>query len=391
MAILENERESQVQLNIGKTTEKLYHGSMTFPCRRHGFAKRFHQESILWMPAHCPSYSVVSELPPDFSISYGFFSFFVYIVERQSSIKETMIDISKKVSTLRTAIATATLSASPATIQALRENKLPKGDPLPVAKVAAVQAAKNTSQLIPYCHPIPLDFVACRFEVGADRIEVTTEVKATYKTGVEMEALVAASAAVLTLYDMMKAVDENMQILGVKLVKKTGGKSDYAQALGKTLKAAVLVSSDSVASGKREDTSGKLIVERLKREGFEIADFVVVPDDVSKIEEKLRTYANEMKLSLVLTSGGTGLGPRDNTPEATARIIEREVPGITEVLRAHGQNRTPLSMLSRGKAGVCGQTIIINLPGSPRGVTESLDALFPWLLHAFKMMEGEGH
>ncbi len=302
-----------------------------------------------------------------------------------------MIDISKKVKTLRTAIASATLSASPAAIKALRENKLPKGDPLPVAKVAAVQAAKNTSQLIPYCHPIPLDFIDCRFEIGNDRIEVTTEVKAIYKTGVEMEALVAASAAVLTLYDMMKAVDENMQILGVKLLKKTGGKSDFKPTPGKPLRAAVLVASDSVSKGKKEDTSGKFIVERLKQEGIEIAEYAVVPDDSGKIEEKLRRYANEMKLNLVLTTGGTGLGPRDNTPEAAARVIEREVPGITEVLRAYGQDRTPFSMLSRGKAGVCGKTIIINLPGSKRGVSESLDALFPWLLHAFRMMEGEGH
>jgi molybdenum cofactor biosynthesis protein MoaC len=302
-----------------------------------------------------------------------------------------MIDVSKKVNTLRTATASATLSASPAAIKALRENKLPKGDPLPVAKIAAVQAAKNTSQLIPYCHPLPLDFVDCRFEVGSDKIEVTTEVKAIYKTGVEMEALVAASAAVLTLYDMMKAVDENMQILGIKLVKKTGGKSDFKPTLGKSLRAAVLVASDSVSKGKKEDTSGKFIVERLKQEGIEVAEYAVVPDDGGKIEEKLRRYANELKVNLVLTTGGTGLGPHDHTPEATAKVIDREVPGITEVLRAYGQDRTPLSMLSRGKAGVSGQTIIINLPGSKRAVTESLDALFPWLLHAFRMMEGEGH
>ena len=300
-----------------------------------------------------------------------------------------MIDISKKANTLRSAIASATLTASPSAIQALRENKLPKGDPLPVAKVAAVQAAKNTSILIPYCHPIPLDFVDCRFEIGADRINVTTEVRAIYKTGVEMEALVAASAAVLTLYDMMKAVDEKMQISGVKLVEKRGGKSDFKPPAGKPLKAAVLVSSDSVASGKKEDVSGKLIVERLKQEGFDVADYAVVKDDPAEIEEKLRRYAQ--KVDLVLTTGGTGLGPRDQTPEATTRVLERELPGISEILRAYGQDRTPFSMLSRGKAGVCGRTIIINLPGSKRAVAESLDALFPWLLHAFKMMEGEGH
>ncbi|HEX9829041.1 MAG TPA: bifunctional molybdenum cofactor biosynthesis protein MoaC/MoaB [Bacteroidota bacterium] len=302
-----------------------------------------------------------------------------------------MIDISKKSSTLRTAIASATLTASPAAVKALRENTLPKKDALAVAKVAAVQAAKNTSMLIPYCHPLPLDYIECRFDVQDSRIEITTEVKAIYKTGVEMEALTAASAAALTLYDMMKAVDETMVISGIKLVKKTGGKSDFKPSPATKLKAAVLVVSDSVAAGKKEDSSGKLIVERLKQEGIESADYAVVPDDVQKIEAKLRSYATEMKLNLVITTGGTGLGPRDVTPEATALVVEKEIPGINEALRAYGQKRTPLSMLSRGTSGVCGQTVIVNLPGSARGVQESLDALFPWLIHGFKMLEGGGH
>lgn len=300
-----------------------------------------------------------------------------------------MIDISKKIKTLRTAVAKATLSAAPSTIQALRENKLPKGDPIPVAKVAAVQAAKNTSLMIPYCHPLPLDYVDCRFEIQNDRIEVTAEVKAIYKTGVEMEALAAVSAAVLTLYDMMKAVDEAMEITSIKLVKKTGGKSDFKPATVRGRKAVVLVVSDSVSAGTRGDISGKLIIERLKKEGFESLMYDVVADDVSAIEAKLRDFVKTA--DIVITTGGTGLSPRDRTPEATARVIEREIPGIEEVLRAYGQDRTPFSMLSRGKAGVSGRAIIINLPGSSRAVAESLDALFPWLFHAFAMMEGEGH
>jgi molybdenum cofactor biosynthesis protein MoaC len=300
-----------------------------------------------------------------------------------------MIDISSKTTTLRTAVATATLNVAPSTIQALRENTLPKGDPIPVAKVAAVQAAKNTSLLIPYCHPLPLDFVDCRFDIHNDRIEVHTEVKAIAKTGVEMEALAAVSAAVLTLYDMMKAVDERMEITSLKLVNKTGGKSDFKPGTVRGKQAAVLVVSDSVSAGRRSDVSGKLIIERLKKEGFESLLYEVVPDDAAAIETKLRQYVPSK--DLVITTGGTGLSPRDQTPEATARVIERELPGIVEVLRAYGQDRTPFSMLSRGKAGLAGRTIIINLPGSSRAVAESLDALFPWLFHAFAMMEGEGH
>jgi len=139
----------------------------------------------------------------------------------------SMRDISEKKTTQRTAIAHAIVRASKSTIDMVRQNKVPKGDPLPVAKIAAVYAAKNTGQLIPYCHPLPIDFANCEFSIGKTTIGITAEVKATYKTGVEMEALTAASVAALTIYDMLKMVDTSIEIESVSLLKKTGGKSDY--------------------------------------------------------------------------------------------------------------------------------------------------------------------
>lgn len=139
-----------------------------------------------------------------------------------------MKDITKKENTQRRAVAQAVLHAKPETIAQLQAGTLPKGDPLPVAKIAAIQAAKNTSQIIPYCHPLQLEHVGVEFNVTADRITVTVDVSAFYKTGVEMEALTAASAAVLTIYDMTKGVDPAMRITDHYLVLKTGGKSDYA-------------------------------------------------------------------------------------------------------------------------------------------------------------------
>ena len=302
-----------------------------------------------------------------------------------------MIDISNKIKTLRTAVAQATLKLKPETIELIHQNKIPKGDPLSVAKVAAVQSAKNTSQIIPYCHPIPVDYVGVDFEFGDKKIDVNVTVKAIYKTGVEMEALTAASVAVLTLYDMMKMLDEEMEILSIKLVSKKGGKSDFKTEFKKPLRAAVLVMSDSVSAGKKSDESGKIIQERLLKQGIEVVDYTIIPDDTGMIKSKLVSYADEMKLDLVITTGGTGFSPRDFSPEATSQILEREIPGIPEAMRAYGQERTPYSMLSRGKAGIRGNTIIVNLPGSKKGVTESLDALFPVLLHAFKMLWMETH
>lgn len=297
-----------------------------------------------------------------------------------------MIDISAKNKTLRTATAQARLLLSPSTITRIREGTIPKGDPLDVAKVAAIQAAKNTSSIIPYCHPLPIDFAGVEFEFGEDWIDVRTTVKAIYKTGVEMEALTAASVAVLTLYDMMKMVDDRMAIGSITLLKKTGGKSDFRTMFTKPLRAAVLVLSDSIAEGKKSDLSGQLIVERLKNAGVQVQEYRIIPDETDQIVKLLKQYADIDQLDLVMTTGGTGLTHRDRTPEAMAQVLEREAPGIVEAARSYGQERTPFAMLSRARAGLRGRTLIVNLPGSKKGVADSLDALFPGLLHAFKMI-----
>jgi molybdenum cofactor biosynthesis protein MoaC len=302
-----------------------------------------------------------------------------------------MRDISRKIKTLRSAVAQATLRVSPSTISLIKKNKIPKGNPLEVAKVAAIQGAKNTSQIIPYCHPLPVDFVGVDFTLGKSQIVVKVEVKAIYKTGVEMEALTGASIAALTLYDMMKMLDDEMEIVGVKLLTKHGGKSDFTITKGLRLRAAVLVMSDSVSAGKKKDESGKIIVERLKELKVGVAAYAVIPDDGEEITKKLLHYADKLKLDLVIMTGGTGLGPRDNTPEAVRKIIDREIPGISEAVRAYGQERTPFAMLSRSVAGVRGKTIFVSLPGSKNAVIEGLDAMLPALMHSFNMLRGEGH
>lgn len=302
-----------------------------------------------------------------------------------------MRDISHKFPTLRTATARAELHLAPATVARLRAGDIPKGDPLPVAKVAAIQAAKNTSQIIPYCHPLPVDFVGVEFAITDSLIAAEVTVKAIYKTGVEMEALTGASVAALTLYDMMKMLDDSMRIGSVELLEKRGGKSDFKNVFDTPPRAAVLVLSDSAAAGSRRDLSGRAIERRLAAEGVQVADYRIIPDETDSIVEALAAYADHDRLDLVLTTGGTGFGPRDNTPEAMARVIERDIPGLPEAIRAHGRERTPYASLSRAQAGLRGATLIVNLPGSPGGVEDSLDALFPAILHALRMIRGEGH
>jgi cyclic pyranopterin phosphate synthase len=305
--------------------------------------------------------------------------------------KQGMRDVSHKPNTLRTATAEALLQCLPTTIAAIRSGAVPKADPLGVARIAGIQAAKNTSLVIPYCHQVPLDSVDVEITYGEDTLRVVASVKAVWKTGVEMEALTCASAAALTLYDMLKIIDDSMEIRSIRLTGKRGGKSDYVKSQGLKIAAGVLVLSDAASRGEREDRSGEAIRRRLESFGVSIEEFKVLPDDGELITEELRRWADTLSLDLVITTGGTGTSPRDVTPEATARVIEREIPGIVEMLRAHGQERNRHAMLSRGIAGLRGNTLFINLPGSPGAVQESLDVLLPWIFHVFDIARGRGH
>jgi molybdenum cofactor synthesis domain-containing protein len=215
-------------------------------------------------------------------------------------------------------------------------------------------------------------------------------VKAIWKTGVEMEALTAASAAALTLYDMLKAIDNEMEIVDVTLLEKKGGKSGMKES-GEGLRAAVLVLSDSVSKGKKEDRSGKVLAERLKEFKFQVLSVKILPDDRTVIEKELQKLADQEKVDMILTTGGTGIGPRDVTPEATLAVIDKRIQGVEESLRNFGQDRIPTAMFTRGIVGLRGKTLIINLPGSVSGVEDGMNALFPAIIHGFRMMKGEGH
>jgi len=156
------------------------------------------------------------------------------------------------------------------------------------------------------------------------------------------------------------------------------------------IRAAILTVSDSCSQGKREDISGRTIAEMLAEDKFEICERRIVADNLDAIADALRQFSDN-NVDVVLTTGGTGLGPRDLTPEATASVCQRMVPGLGEMMRTEGRRKTRNAVLSRGTAGICGKTLVINLPGSPRGVTESLEIILDVLPHAVEMMAGGGH
>jgi cyclic pyranopterin phosphate synthase len=298
-----------------------------------------------------------------------------------------MIDITHKSTSLREAIAEATVHVSlPETIAAVRGKRVPKGDVLESARVAALFGVKRTHELIPDCHPLPVEHAECTFAVNDDAIVVRMRVRTIYRTGVEVEAMHGASVAALTIYDMLKPIDKGIEIRAIRLVEKKGGKSDWKDSFDRAPRAAVLVISDKVAAGKAEDKAGAAIRERLEKLGVEVPVQAVVADEPADIATKVKAWATE-GLDLILTTGGTGLSPRDRTPEAIAPILDRAVPGIMEAARSYGQERMPLAIMSRGIAGMIGRTLVITLPGSTRGAQETMDALFPFVLHVIKVQE----
>jgi cyclic pyranopterin phosphate synthase len=302
-----------------------------------------------------------------------------------------MVNITSKIMSLRRALAEATLKvSSPQTIEAILQRKVPKGDVFEFSRAAGLLAIKRTSDVIPDCHPLPIEYASITHEVKELSIIISVEVHTIYKTGVEVEAMHGASITALTMYDMLKPLDKGIQISDIRLVEKQGGKSDLKGAGGEGLKAAVLVCSDTATKEESQDKSGPLLVEHLKAYGVVLGTYKILPDDIDIIR-KTTQYLQQEKYDLILFTGGTGLSPRDFTPEAVAPLITREIPGIMETARAYGQQRIPYAMLSRGIAGFMQETLIITLPGSPRAVEEYLQVLFPHVFHLFSVKNGKRH
>jgi cyclic pyranopterin monophosphate synthase len=300
-----------------------------------------------------------------------------------------MIDVGGKPDSLRIAVAQALLSFDINIMSTIKDGNSPKGNIFEIAKVAGTLGAKKTSDLIPYCHPIPIDDVKVEVMIETGRVRIIVKVKSIWKTGVEMEALTGATIAALSVYDILKPLDISLSIDNIKLLEKHGGIGDFREKYTNKLEATVITISDS--RKKDQDESGKLIINALTRNGFSIVAYKVIPDDIKIIEKELIYYSDELKVNIIITTGGTGVGPHDVTPEATKGILEKEVLGISENLRDYGQSRTPLSMLSRGVSGIRGNTLIVNMPGSTNAVSQSINALFPGVMHIFSMIAGQGH
>lgn len=304
-----------------------------------------------------------------------------------------MRDISEKPITLRIARASGIVFCSSGSLDLLESGRLPKGSALDTARAAGLLASKKTDSLIPHCHPVSIDGMQIDFEPvreGRPGIRILCEGKSIGRTGIEMEVLTAVCVTALTLYDLLKPVDKDLEISEVRLLDKKGGKSDRMHESAGGRKACVLVCSDSVFQGSRKDTSGAAIAEILTSRGVEVREVHVCADDIAAIQEKIKEWV-KAKIDFIITTGGTGPSPRDVTVEAVRPMLHRELEGFGEMMRAHGSLRTPFAAVSRSLGGSIGDSMILVLPGSEKGARESLTAGLSALLHAKSMLDGGGH
>jgi cyclic pyranopterin phosphate synthase len=327
-----------------------------------------------------------------------------------------MVDVGHKAVTARAATATGRLETTAEVVALVRADGLPKADVLATARIAGIMGAKKTSELIPLCHPLPLSSVTVDFAFpepveGRAAIAITATAKTTGQTGVEMEALTAVAIAGLTLHDMVKAVDPAATLTDVRLEHKTGGKSGEWSRRGlastgsasgaveaaperagtvpepvEGRAATVIVSSTSAAHGTRDDATGPVLAAWLESRGYTVTTTVTADADI----RATIAAAVAARPAVILTTGGTGTTPTDRTPEATRAVIDRELPGVAEAIRARGLTVTPTAALSRGLAGLAGDTVIVNLPGSPGGVKDGIAVLDGLLDHLVAQVHGGG-
>lgn len=298
-----------------------------------------------------------------------------------------MKDVTSKPQTLRSARARSSITVPESCIPLVRERRTEKGDAMEAARFAATMAVKRTWELIPLCHPLPIQEVRVCFALGTTRIDTEVLVRAIANTGVEMEALTGASVAALTFYDMLKPhAGTRLSIGDVHLIEKLGGKSHYRRRVEPPVEGAIIATSASEAVTR----TASLVRERLAAAGIRCPEHESVETGSAELAASIRRGV-ATGARMIATVGGTGLTAGDHGVEMVRPLLERELPGVIEAARSHVQQRTPFGMLHRGAAGLIGRTVVVTLPGDAGTASGYLDALIPGLVHLLDELRTDAH
>ncbi len=293
-----------------------------------------------------------------------------------------MKDITRKPETLRSAKAAAMVRMPAVCVTLLRERKAEKGDALEVARTAGILAAKRTWELLPFCHPLPLQNIRLDYQLAESEVRIECEVQVIAGTGVEMEALTGVSVAALTLYDMLKPhAGRDLTIADIRLLDKSGGKSEYSRRIEPAAQTVVLV----MPGGRKHDQAGQAVRAELEAAGFMVKAYEILPDSDVSLATRLDHWLKQ-EVEMIATVGGTGVAANDRAVETLRARLERDLPGLMEAARHYGQRRTPYAMLSRGIAGLVGSTLLVTFPGSTRGAQETWQAVAAGLIHTLESL-----
>ncbi len=322
-----------------------------------------------------------------------------------------MIDVGGKTPTHRIAAAEGRIRVGEQAFSLIAQRSLPKGDALVLAEVAGIQGAKMASQLLTLCHPMGLDQVQILTELEPEThsVRVSCIASTHAKTGVEMEALAGVNAALLTIWDLTKMVEPDLQIDDVRLLAKSGGKSGLwlnpagipdwvrnkvAPPAHKTLigvVAAVITLSDRAAAGIYEDKATPVAKALLESLGAQVSGTYLIPDEPAELTKTIESIRGDTHTRLIITSGGTGVAPRDQTPETITAIADRVIPGIGEQLRLYGAQFTPFSWSSRSIGATIGNILVVTLPGNPKAVREGIECLQKQIPHLISTIDNIKH
>lgn len=284
-----------------------------------------------------------------------------------------MVNITHKRSSLRTAIAQATVKVShPETIRAIEQDLVPKGNVFEMAKTAGLFAVKRTSDMIPDCHPLPVEFTKVHYEIEGLCIHIQIEVHTIYRTGVEVEAMHGASVIALTMYDMLKPIDKGIEIQNIKLIRKKGGKSDFKNKVTASEPITFIQCSDDTYQHLETDQLTAVMTTILSKNDLHLQPTIYLPENGELIKEHIKA---QQDCPLILITGKTEQINHILTP-----LFDQKIPGIGEVIRQYQNERNPGAFFSDCIGGILNHSLVITLPASSTDLSAALHALFPYVL-----------